>query len=409
MNKLTECGLSAYPFNHGLSPIVDGEGMIIKPTNPSFAYWSTYNGSFSCPNWRDKTTSTFVEYWIASSILMFLKIYTCYLQLNVVKFLVAKRRKDNKGKAGKRNHKLCFGSSLTAIFEFSHTLIFVIMLLILGLVDNVNPIYMFFGFNLSLGCYFIGMGLSCWKMIKLGQRILPKHVRGEKIMDNSVANDPILSFCFATLICSWFVAAILLLVVAPLTGDLQFSYLGILFFGVVMESGALLLGRQGIRVVNYMKESNKLVKEYVAIPNEDKSNVGDTNKNHTKNKIDQVMYRIRFRSILVTLIGVPSAVIAILAGVGVIKVYWYIMVVFGYFGVISSFASLIMFLPRDMPLIPCISSRITTNRSISKQIKGENNVNITNSNKNTTPDRIQNFMTATPLAVDADTNSHTTN
>lgn len=407
MPSYSSCGNKAYPFNHGLSPIVDNNGHVVKPGSADYPYWSAENGSLTCPNWKFADESTPAVYWTVLAVYVLIATYLTLLQLKVAYYFFLKRRNENYGNVSDRKHGLCFGLPLTTVFELVNTTIMIVMLSILGVYQELNPIYFFVGVGIGIEFYMLSLGLSCWKLINLGQRILPKSIRGDKVMDNSIFHDVPLLLCYTLLLFCVVIAFVFHFILATGSSDIRYSYYAIFFQGLATQDGAFILARQGYRLIKYMKDSSKSIDGNLATPSDDVASMNHQMALKRQNQIKEVARRMRNRTIIVFIVGSPPAVVGMLSGAGAIPFHWYIILIFSYGCAISSFASLMMFIPRGMSLIPCVPTKVAKESDQPEQNK-EGNVSDPTSRGIIHPSR-QNQVAVASSPNDADVLTTTTN
>lgn len=336
---------------------------------------SSITNNNGCYLYESFTDDPLFAYWLTLSILLSYRLFVTYTQLRIALYLHSMRKKNNIMKSPKKapngnnnnnnnntsskikiKHKLCFGLPLTTVFEAIHTIVLVIMVFMVALYDELDPIYAYFLLGLTIGLYLVSLALSCRKLINLGQRVLPRSLRSQKkSMGSSIFNDKLLALYYITLIVSNIVGSILLLIVAPALYNTIYAVYGLGFQGISVLMGVFILIRQGVRVVNFMKESNNDDAGEANIENNDGS--GAMTLEERKAQINKVIFRMFYRTLVVFIAGSPSAISLMLIGFVGIPNSWRLLALNIFGSTTSSFASTLMFLPRDMSLLPCSKPR----------------------------------------------------
>jgi len=171
-------------------------------------------------------------------------------------------------------------------------------------------------------------------------------------MDSSIRGDKILIILFPTMVLSLIIGFILSLLIGPITRNTKYSSYGIGFHGLAIQSGVLILIRQGERLINYMKESNNAIKQTFQVVDTDQNN------SNSINHIQNIINRMENRSIIVFLAGTPPGLFLMLAGAEIIPMYWFFPYISGFGAAFASIGSTILFLPHGVSLFQCFPKKI---------------------------------------------------
>lgn len=344
-------------FNHAFFAVVDSNGNEVLDNDPAYEYWSGISGELeTCPAYKHQTNSSPYLFWIVVCCLVLLRLGISAIHIRIAVHML-KRRAEERKQSKKVSHilfdrrrSLCFGVPLTTLFESIHTICMSMTAISLGVWDRLNPIDAYILLSFSSGTFVFSLILSCMKLIHLGQRILPKNLRGDKVLSNSIKNDAILLFLFLSMVGCQIVGFVFSLIIGPITRNSNYSANGIALHGISGQMGILIIIRQGERLVNYMIESSSSIKPTYQV---EENNSSNNSNRHNPDQIQRVIKLMRVRSLVVFISGTPNTLLMMLCGFNVEPMHWYYPLAFGFGAGVSSIGSTLAFIPPGINLCSC--------------------------------------------------------
>ncbi len=204
---------------------------------------------------------------------MLLRIILTFVQIIVSSFIREKEREGpNSNKSLRRKKSVLCGLQITTSFEIIHTIsvLAYFPLYGLGLITESNLL----GIPaIAIICltYYGAFFFSCLKLVRLGNRVIPKGMRGvDSAYLSKVKGDGILSFLFFSYIITVIGFSVILIIVDPLYPIHTDFWLRV-GFGVMSLadiSGMSIVIWQTLRVSRYIKKSIKNVQELQVSGNE---------------------------------------------------------------------------------------------------------------------------------------------